>query len=53
MILDYSDYFTFKGEDGIENGIFKENNKKLFYEKRGYCPFYKLDIQNKVFLYIR
>lgn len=49
MILDYSEYIINAGADGIENGIFKENNKTLFYEKRGHCPFCNLDIENKAY----
>lgn len=49
MILDYSEYIISEGSNGIENKIFKENNKSLFYERRGYCPFCNLEIKDKFY----
>jgi restriction system protein len=39
MILDYSHFVRYYGSYGLNSP--KENNRELFFEKRGFCPFCK------------
>jgi restriction system protein len=43
MILDYSHFSEHYGSFGLN--FLKENNKELFFEKRGFCPFCKCSLE--------
>lgn len=50
MILDYSQYNKYKGEDGIVNFEYVNNTLDKLKEIKGICPFCKEKIENS-FLY--
>lgn len=49
MILDYSQYITEKGDEGIVNYKWVENTLDRLQPKKGVCPFCKKKITNEVY----
>lgn len=49
MILDYSQYNKYKGEDGIVNFEYVNNTLDKLKEIKGICPFCKEKIENRIY----
>jgi hypothetical protein len=49
MILDYSQFIEHKGEEGIVNFNFVNNTMDKLQKIKGYCPFCKSIITNKIY----
>lgn len=49
MILDYSQYISVSGEEGIVNFKSVENTMDNVNKKLGYCPFCKTKINNRIY----
>lgn len=49
MIFDYSQYIESRGDEGIVNFKTVDNTLKKLEEKRGFCPFCKKKIDNRIY----